>query len=188
MRQPALLARLALLAALTMAGQAVGLPQPFTGPFVNAMLVLTLLLEGWIPAVVLGCVTPVVALARGVLPPALGPLLPIIAAGNALFVSACALGCRVWKCPLCRLGAMRGLGVVLAAALVKFTWFALWVWVLVPVVAGAALPPAAAMALTTPQLFTALAGGAAALLLSAALVKTGVLASTSPANQGNASC
>ncbi|MDZ7386027.1 MAG: hypothetical protein ONB07_07880 [candidate division KSB1 bacterium] len=180
MRRPVLLARLAVVAALTIVGQVVGLPQPFTGPFVNAMLVLTLVFVGWVPALVLGCVTPVVALVRGLLPPALGVALPIVAVGNAVFVSVYGLGCGLARQPLCYLGAVKIVTIVLTAALVKFSWFFLWVRGLLPLVMGARLPHVAAVVFTTPQFFSALEGGLGAVLLCVALVKTGVVEPVTP--------
>lgn len=168
------LARLSLLAALTFAGQAAGLPQPVTGPFVNAMLLLTLAFVGWGPAVGVGFVTPAVALLRGVLPPALGPVVPVIAVGNALLVSVYTAVCRLWGCRPTSPGWLAGLAAVGTAALGKFLWLSLCVQLLLPVAVGLRLPAAATFALTTVQLSTALAGGIGALLISAALRRTGL--------------
>ncbi|MBC7186264.1 MAG: ECF transporter S component [Calditrichaeota bacterium] len=175
MKRSKVLARLSLLAALTVAGQAAGLPQPFTGPFVNAMLLVTVALVGWIPAVGLGCITPVVALLRGLLPAGLGLAVPVIALGNGLLVSAYAAMARLWGRPPAYPGALAGTVAVAGAALAKYLWLTLGVKVLLPFVLGAKLPPSLVLVLTTWQLFTALAGGFAALAFCAVLVRTGLL-------------
>lgn len=168
-------ARLSLLAALTVAGQAAGLPQPFTGPFVNAMLILTVALVGWLPALGLGCITPVVALLRGLLPAGLGLAVPVIALGNGLLVSVYAAITRLWGRPPAYPAVRAGTVAVAGAALAKYLWLTLCVTVLLPLVLGTKLPHPLVLALTTWQLFTALAGGVAALAFCAVLVRTGLL-------------
>ncbi|MCR4437769.1 MAG: ECF transporter S component [bacterium] len=175
MKRSKVLARLSLLAALTVAGQAAGLPQPFTGPFVNAMLVLTVALVGWVPALGLGCVTPVVALLRGLLPPALGPAVPVIALGNGLLVGAYASVCRLWRRLPASPGVLPGTVAVVAAALAKYLWLTLGVRLILPVVLGTKLSPSLVLVLTTWQLFTALAGVLAALGFNAVLARIGLL-------------
>jgi len=175
---------MSILAALTFAGQAAGLPQPFTGPFVNAMLLLILAFVGWGPAVAIGFVTPVVALLRGVLPPALGPALPVIAVGNGLLVTLYGTVCCLWSRRPAFPGWVPGLVAAGVAALGKFLWLTICVRLLLPVAFGLRLPAAAAVALTTPQLLTAFGGGVGALLVSAALARTGLF-SPSPGQRTN---
>ncbi|MEA4826043.1 MAG: ECF transporter S component [Clostridium sp.] len=80
------LVRSALFLAIAVIFQMVGKNQPFVGPVVNAILLLTAFYCGTILAVCVGILTPALALVSGVLPAPLGPFVPFIAAGNALFV------------------------------------------------------------------------------------------------------
>lgn len=159
------LARVALLLAVTLVVQMAGLPQPITGPAVNAMLILATLFVGPWGAVAIGLLTPWVAFLRGTLPAPLGPAIPFIIAGNALLVLV------YWA--VLRLSRSRPLGPgswagLLLAAFAKYA-----------VIAGAVqfllhLPPKLAGALGLPQLFTALIGGFIALLVGRALLGLGV--------------
>ncbi len=139
--------RSAILLALTLAFQMIGLPQPVTGPAVNAMLILSALLAGPASGVIIGCLTPIIAWQRGILPPPLGPMIPFIALGNAVLVILFALLRK--RHPV--------LGVA-AGAVAKFAILAAAVQLVVSV------PPPIAAAMGFPQLITALAGGAIALL------------------------
>lgn len=123
--------------------QMLGLPQPVTGPVVNAALFAAALFIGPWHAAGIGALTPAVAFARGILPAPLGPMIPFIAAGNALMVL------------LFHAAASRGRlapGVALGAA-AKFALLAAAVNFAVDVPA-----PVAAM-MQWPQLLTALGGG-----------------------------
>ena len=80
------LTKLAILLALTLAFQMLGLPQPFTGPAVNAMLILSTLIMGPFGAALIGMLTPVIAFLRGILAPPLGPAIPFIVLGNWAYI------------------------------------------------------------------------------------------------------
>lgn len=148
------LTRGALLLALTLAIQAFGFPPVVTGPLVNLMLALAVLLVGRAAGTLIGFVTPWVALAAGILPAPLAPAIPFIMLGNVVY---CLL-----------IGVFSGRGVwhvvgVAAGALVKFA-----------VIAGAAsylltLPGPMTKALLFPQLVNALTGGLAAVSIAYAL-------------------
>lgn len=60
--------------------------QFFVGPGVNAVLLLTACISGTFYGVGVGILTPVVALLVGQLPSALGPFVPFIMIGNAIYV------------------------------------------------------------------------------------------------------
>ena len=139
--------RSAILLALTLAFQIVGLPQPVTGPAVNAMLILSALLAGPASGVIIGSLTPIIAWQRGILPPPLGPMVPFIAVANAVLVILFSL-----------LGKRYPILGVAVGALAKFAVLATAVQLVVTV------PPPVAAAMGFPQLITALAGGAIALL------------------------
>ncbi len=150
-------ARLPLLIGAALVMTTLGLPQPVTGPLVNALLLLTVAWAGVSEALVVGMVTPMGAALRGVLPLPLVLMIPFIALGNAAFVSLYAVlrGKDRWL----------ALGV---AAVAKFAVLAAVATVLAvrPVslpIAGTpqvvAIPAAIVEMMRWPQLATALAGG-----------------------------
>ena len=135
-----------------------GLPQGITGPLVNALLLGAAVWLGREQALLLGLITPLSAVLRGVLPLPLWVMIPFIALGNATLVSVySALRSR---------GHWLALG---AAALAKcallsaaVTWLTLRPLSLA--IGGApqmvALPASLVNMMRWPQLATALAGGA----------------------------
>jgi len=138
----------AVLLALTVAVQMLGLPQPVTGPAVNAMLILSGLIAGPLSGIIVGAFTPIIALWRGILAAPLAPMVPFIALGNALLVLVFVLLHR------------RQLYVAIAAAaLVKFLVLSTAVRLIVTV------PEPVALAMQFPQLATALAGGVVAVII-----------------------
>lgn len=144
----------AVLAALAVAIQAMNLPQPVTGPAVNAVLYVGALFVGPLSGAVVGLLTPWVALLMGILK--LAPAIPVVMTGNVSLVLCAALIAR-WN---------RHAGMLLAA-FVKFGVMTLGIRYLVS--AGAKIPPVAVASLTTTQLFTALGGAVVAALVLEAL-------------------
>ncbi|MFW5897029.1 MAG: ECF transporter S component [Bacillota bacterium] len=144
--------RTALLLALTLAFQMIGLPQPITGPAVNAMLILSVLFAGPVSGVIIGSLTPLIAFQRGILAAPLGPMIPFIALANAVLVLLFAL-----------VRKQQPILAVVVAALAKFAVLATAVRLFVTV------PPPIAVAMGTPQLLTALIGGGVALLAHRAI-------------------
>ncbi|NLE76824.1 MAG: ECF transporter S component [Chloroflexi bacterium] len=149
--------KLALLVAAGLAVTTTGLPQPVTGPLVNALLILAVEWAGPASAVLLGMVTPLGAASSGTLPLPMVVLIPFIALGNAVLVGLYAALLR----------RSRWLALA-AAALAKFAFLygvvtALLLRPLEVAVAGApqavAIPAALAEMMRWPQLATALAGG-----------------------------
>jgi hypothetical protein len=65
-----------------------GLPQPITGPLVNALLILTVEWGSVSQAICVGMVTPVGAALRGILPLPLLVMIPFISLGNAILVGS----------------------------------------------------------------------------------------------------
>ncbi|MBP9015302.1 MAG: ECF transporter S component [Candidatus Atribacteria bacterium] len=130
-----------------------GLPQFFTGPLVNAFLLLAALLNGMWSGVIIGLFTPGIAFIRGILAPPLGPMIPFIMAGNAILVIVFSL-----------IAGKRGnlvreiIGVILGSFLKYLLLSQAVTWIV-------QLPPPVAKAMQTPQLFTALGGGAIALIV-----------------------
>lgn len=139
-----LLTRTALLLALTLTIQAFRLPPAATGPLVNFMLALSVMMVGTAGGVLIGFITPWIALSAGILPAPLAPAIPFIMAGNVVFCLLIGVfPRRVW---------LLSLGVVLGAVF-KFA-----------VIGGAvtyvlSLPPVLSQALMFPQLTNALLGG-----------------------------
>lgn len=148
-----------LLAALAIALQMMHLPQPVTGPGVNAVLLITAVLVGPFAAALVGVLTPWVAMLSGIMP--LAAALPVVIAGNVTLALTAGY--------LCRVNRYAGFGV---AALVKFTVMSIGVKVLVS--RGTNIPTAAFAALSTTQLVTALAGGVVALAVLAALQRANI--------------
>ena len=151
------LTRTAVLLALTLTVQFLGLPQWFTGPLVNAFLLLASSLVGMGSGVVIGLLTPWIALLRGILPPPLAPVVPFIMLGNALLVIIFSLITRKKEVLWLNVLALS------LAAFGKYLLLSQAVRYLVEV------PPRVAQAMQIPQLLTALAGGAIALLVGGAV-------------------
>ncbi|MDM7924634.1 MAG: ECF transporter S component [bacterium] len=156
--------RIGVLLGLTLAFQAMGLPQPVTGTFVNCVLFLSAALFGPWTAAAVGCLTPFPALLLGQLPPPLWPFLPVIATGNILLVLVFHGFRRLQLNPRKPVSRPRDAFAVLPAAALKFAWLWAAVTLWMPLLLGRTLPAQAAAALALPQLFTAIAGGAAAIL------------------------
>ncbi len=149
------LAKVGLAVSLGLLIPALRLPQPITGPLVNALLILTVLGAGVPAAIVVGVVTPLVALLNGVLPLPLLVLIPFIALANAAYVLV--------------FGALRSrnywLGLACGSVLKCVLLFAAVTWLVQltsDAIAGgkaASLPHATVGMMQWPQLATALAGG-----------------------------
>lgn len=139
------LLRSVLLLVLAFAVQLLGWPQPITGTVVNAVLLASALTSPPGYGASVGALTPVVALWRGIIPPPAVPMVPFIAAGNALLVVV------FWAFHRTGRAWASWLGAAVAAALkATFLGYAATHLVTVPA-------PVVAM-MQTPQFFTALAG------------------------------
>ena len=163
------ISRLSLLIALTLIIQLIGLPQPITGPLVNTMLLITTTILGVISGIILGCMTPLIAVLRGELPPILAPMIPFIIGGNILLVSTYALVknkmsffSQKLQNPVRRIELY--IAIVLAAV-IKYIFLAFAVKLILPVILAHSVPDKIALMMTTPQLVTALIGGAFALMI-----------------------
>ena len=151
-------AKIGLAVSLGLLIPALGLPQPVTGPLVNALLLITVMTTGAWAAMLVGLVTPLNALFGGVLPPPLMVLIPFIALGNGTFA--------------CIFSALRArnywLGVITGGLLKFALLYAAVTWLVNPLsgaLAGSramALPAVMINMMRWPQLATALAGGALA--------------------------
>ncbi|MDZ7315405.1 MAG: ECF transporter S component [candidate division KSB1 bacterium] len=160
------LARLVFLLAVTLILELIGLPQPFTGPLVNMMLILTALILGLSAGVGLGALTPIVALLRGQLPAMLAPMVPFIAVGNGLLVACFSLFGQKFRRAEgegIAWGAA-GLGLLLGAA-AKAGFLYGSALKLLPLIVGRSLPAHLIGMMALPQFVTAVFGGLGALVL-----------------------
>ena len=170
--------RTAILLALTLVMQFAGFPQPITGPAVNAMLILSTIFVGPLGAIIIGCLTPWLAFLRGIM--GFAPLIPYIMLANAIYVICFylvrqaikkAFGATSQEGFACSLkGFISGGCGVVVGALLKFLVLSLAVRFFI-----ADVKPKIAQAMQLPQLFTALLGGAIALIVATALVRSNAL-------------
>lgn len=172
------LVRTAILLALTLVIQFAGLPQPFTGPLVNAMLLLATVFVGPIGAIIIGSLTPWLAFVRGIM--GFAPLVPYIMVANATYV----LFFYIVRKTLTKVlnngdselatasikGIVSSAIGVIVGAFFKFLVLSSAVKFFIPDV-----KPKIAQTMQLPQLLTALSGGAIALVVAAALIKSRAL-------------
>lgn len=147
----------AVLLAITLVVQMIGLPQPITGPAVNAMLLLSGAFAGPVSGIIIGLLTPLVAFLRGILAAPLAPMIPFIMIGNAVLVLLFWLGRRLIKGWF---GSVLGIAM---GSVVKFLILSTAVNLIVSV------PKPVAQAMQLPQLINALIGGAIALAVEQAI-------------------
>lgn len=169
------ISRLALIVTLAIVLQIAGLPQPITGPIINALLFLTTALIGFYAGITLGCLTPLVAVVRGQLPPLLAPFIPFIAISNAILIIifyAIHYKLKINRSSLKKIKIY--LAIIIAAA-AKFLFLSLAIKLIFPVIFNYSLPEKFAALMMMPQLFTALAGGILFLLFAKLLKKAGLL-------------
>lgn len=168
-RKTLFITRLALLIALTIIVQIGGFPQPITGPLVNALLFISTHLLGLVSGLALGTLTPAVAVIRGQLPPPLAPMIPFIVVGNSLLVTVYYMISQKMKFiiqnnkpPSKRIEIYIAM---ICAATIKYMLLSLAIKAVLPIIISKELPDKLVLAMTTPQLFTALIGGAIALVI-----------------------
>ncbi len=164
------ISRLAIILALTLVIQSGGFPQPITGPLINAMLLITASILGRIAGVLLGTLTPIVALIRGQLPPVLAPMVPFIVIGNGIFVFIFMLLIRNFTIKIRRTPYWtKSLLALIPAALAKFLFLFLAVRIILPVIFDIHFPDKIVVVMSTPQFFTALIGGIIAIFVLVSL-------------------
>ena len=151
------LTRSAILLAVALVFQLGGFPQFITGPVINTVLYLAVILVGVSSGILIGILTPVIAFMTGILPPVLAPMIPFIAIGNGLLAVVFSL-----------LKPVNSVLGVLGASIIKFGLLAIAVTFLVDV------PGPVAQMMSTPQLITAIAGGIFALIIYKGLQSAGI--------------
>ena len=146
--------RTGLLAGLAVALQAMTLPQPVTGPGINAVLFVASMYVGPLSGAVVGLITPWIAFMLGL--NKLAPAVPVIMAGNVTLALVSGYFAK----------SNRYVAMI-AASVLKFGVMTLGIRYLVST--GTKIPPVAYTSLTVTQLFTALGGAAVAAIVLAAL-------------------
>lgn len=151
--------RTAVLLAIVLAVQSLRLPTYFTGPAVNAVLILATLFSGLLSGITIGCITPLVAMVTGIIPPAAAPLVPVIMAANITLTVVFFL-----------LDKFNRYLAWVGAAVAKFGVFYLSLNFLLGAI-GIQVPGPLLAAFQIPQLYTALAGGLLAIVIARYLKK-----------------
>ncbi|MFA5358450.1 MAG: iron hydrogenase [Patescibacteria group bacterium] len=122
--------------------------QWLTGPLVNAILIITVVVVGVREALLIALIPSSIALAYGLLPLPLAPMIPFIMISNAFLV---------WFFDVLR---DRGYWLaVVVAALIKFVWLYAIVHLLMKSILAGSLFNSLAILMSWPQLVTALIGG-----------------------------
>lgn len=122
--------------------------QWFTGPLVNAVLLLCFLFVGRSEAIFLGLVPSTIALSTGILPAPLAPMVPFIMVSNALYVLTFSL--------LYKKNFLFAVGV---ASVLKFLFLVTVSTFLLKNLLADGLFQKVVMMMSWPQLITALIGG-----------------------------
>jgi uncharacterized membrane protein len=146
--------RTGILAGLAVALQALNLPQPVTGPGVNAVLFVASIYVGPLAGAFVGLITPWVGLLMGLVK--LAPAVPVIMAGNVTLALVSGY-----------LGKLNRYVAMGAASILKFGVMTLGIRYLIST--GTKIPAVAYTSMTITQLFTALGGAAVAAVILAAL-------------------
>ena len=131
------------------------------GPIVNFMLIISLLLIDVRYAVLIGVITPFIALMVGLMP--IFALVPFIAVSNAILIVVFAYFRNKEN------RYVKYLGLV-AAAFFKFVFLAVSIRTIVPFFVSK-IPDKLIAAMTLPQFYNAIIGGALALLVYSLLPK-----------------
>ena len=148
------------LLSITLAVQSLHLPTYITGSAINAVLIVAVVFPGIPGSVIIGCITPLVALTMGIIHPITTPLVPIIMAANTT------LGITFYL-----LRKRNDYIALIGAALAKYFVFYLCVNYLIGVL-NIKIPDPVLIAFQLPQLFTALIGGVIGVGITKQLNKT----------------
>lgn len=131
--------------------------QWITGPIVNAILILILFIAGFRAALLMSLVPSVMALAGGLLPAVLAPVVPFIMISNVIFILSVDYFYRSSKKQLSGFWIGVGLGALLKYF---FIWFN--AGVMLNLIMKKEMAAAVMNIVSWPQFITALAGGAIA--------------------------
>lgn len=125
-----------------------------TGPIVNAILILALILVGIRSALIIALIPSVIALSSGLLPAVLAPVVPFIMLSNVILVASVDQFYERMKDP--KIGYWLGVGV---GAVLKFLFLFLSVDLISNLLLKQELATKVAQMMSWSQLATALAGG-----------------------------
>ncbi|MFZ5968270.1 MAG: ECF transporter S component [Bacillota bacterium] len=146
--------RTGILLALALAVQFLKMPQFITGSAVNAILVIAAAAVGMVEGIIIGSITPIVAIMVGIIKPPMAPVIPFIIAGNISLVVIFHM-----------LQKKNQYAAVGGAAVVKFlVLYGAVKLVLVNMLPGPVFEKVA-VAFGVTQFFTAVVGGIVALLI-----------------------
>lgn len=168
------LTRSALLLAIVIVFQIVGrnvpaISQSLVGPAVNAILLISTYICGTVWGVMVGALTPILALFVGQLPTPMGPFVPFIMVGNILFVLIFGL---------LRKNKLRRYSGIVAGSALKYLFLSISASRLIGLF-NIGLPQKVmdklAVMMGTPQLITALIGGAIAAVIIELLMRSKVI-------------
>lgn len=134
--------------------------QAITGPIVNAMLFIAVLVLGTQNAILVGLVPSLIALSFGLLPAVLAPMIPFIMMGNAILILVFGFLKKrnYW------------LGVI-SASVLKFLFLFGTSSIVINLLLKKEIASKVAIMMSWPQLFTALAGGVIAYLFLKSIKK-----------------
>lgn len=149
-----LITRTGVLLAIALTVQLMHLPSYFTGPAINAVLILAAIFVGISGGILIGCITPGVALIMGIIPPIVAPLVPVIMIANAVLVLVFNL-----------LAQTNRYLAFISAALAKFAVFYIAIKYLLQLF-SIKIPAPVLVTFQVPQLYTALLGGLAAVIIA----------------------
>ncbi|GAB6109655.1 ECF transporter S component [Fusibacter bizertensis] len=130
--------------------------QPAVGPLVNMTLIIAAIIVGPFPAIIIGCLTPLVAFFLGIMP--LLPVVPFIMIGNILYV-------LVFSLFEGKVGQFSSWIGIIVAAVIKAGFLAISIRYLI-VLFVEKVPPKLIVAFSLPQLYTAIIGGVLAIIIS----------------------
>lgn len=162
-----ILTRSAILLAIVFAAQALHLPQMITGPLVNAVLIYATLTLGLGSGLSLSVLVVLGSFLLGFMKVPLPPLIPLIMLANVAF-AACFRLLHGYG-PFWRLAAAMAIGAGAKFAVFYLAIHYVFQWL------GIAVPAPVYVVFGVTQLFTALIGGLAALLVDAILKGRGRL-------------
>ena len=122
--------------------------QAITGPIVNAMLFISVMILGLRGGILVSLVPSIIALSVGLLPIILAPMIPFIMAGNIILVSTF----NYFKKQNFWLG-------IVSASFLKFIFLFITSSIVINLFIKGEVAAKVAVTMSWPQLFTALAGG-----------------------------
>ncbi len=147
------LSQFILLTGIAVTAPLLGFQQAISGPIINAVLFISVVLLGVRGAILIALVPSLIALSVGLLPPVLAPMIPFIMTSNAILILAFSYlrEKNYWL-------------AIISASLMKF----LFLWgtslIVIDLLLKKEIASKVAMTMSWPQLLTALAGGLIAYL------------------------